>query len=90
MENLKEINMIEIENLKSLIKGRLLTKEDAKTALLILFGINNKTTIEFTNKELFKIYIDVMCRHNVAPEENEDFEIELAQKILDKLKNSVA
>jgi len=81
--------MKEIENINILVKGGLFTEEDGKNALLVLFSSPECNNITFTNKELFKIYVDVKCRLNFAPEENEDFEVKLAKNIIEKINNCV-
>jgi hypothetical protein len=81
--------MKEIDDINRLVKGELLTEQDAKTALLLLFGVSERNKLTFTDKELFKIYVDVKCRINFAPEENEEFEIELAKSITDKIESYV-
>lgn len=81
--------MKEIDDINRLVKGGLLTEQDAKIALLLLFGVSERNKLTFTDKELFKIYVDVKCRINFAPEENENFETELAKNITDKIKDYV-
>lgn len=79
----------ELEEISLLLKGELLTEEDANIAVRLLFKTDDDKQIVFTNKELFKIYVDVKCRINFAPEENEDFEIELSNSIINKIENGI-
>jgi hypothetical protein len=81
--------MKEMDDINRLVKGELLTEQDAKTALLLLFGVSERNELTFTDKELFKIYVDVKCRINYAPEENEEFETELTKSIIEKIENYV-
>lgn len=81
--------MKEIDDINRLVEGQLLTEQDAKIALLLLFGVSERNKLTFTDKELFKIYVDVKCRINIAPEENEEFETELAKSITEKIEDYV-
>lgn len=81
--------MKELEQINNFVEGGLLTKEDAEVALRLFFGVNRKHNLTFTDKELFKIYVDIKCRKNYAPEELEDFEVELANKITNKIENHI-
>ena len=81
--------MKELEDIGLLVKGGLLSKEDAKIAFAFLLDGDAEFEITFTNRELFKIFVDVKCRFNFAPEELEDFEIELANRIFKKLEKLI-
>lgn len=88
---IKELKIMkEIDDINRLIKGELLTEEDAKIALSLLFDVREHNKPTFTDKELFKIYVDVKCRINFAPEENEEYEIELAKSITKKIEDYVS
>ena len=79
--------MKELEDIGLLVKGGLLEEKDAKVTTTLLFGDAEEQPMGFTSRELFKIYVDVKCRFNFAPEELEDFEIELATSIINKIEN---
>jgi len=81
--------MKEIEDVNARVKGELLTKDDAVTAFTLLLEENDTKPIVFTQKELFKIFIDVKHGQNFAPEELEEWEIKTGEGILNKINNYV-
>jgi hypothetical protein len=81
--------MDELDAISACVKGGLLTKEDAKITTSLLFMITNSDKPVFSDEELFKIYFDVKCRSNSAPEENLEFEDKLSNSIIKKLESYV-
>ena len=69
-------------------KGELLNKPESRNAMhLCLFDGSN--TYDFTNEEIAQIYVVLRKQLNFAPEENEDWEVELINKICEQIEKNV-
>lgn len=77
-----------MDEISLLMKGGLLSESEGKTALKHLLYDENRI-MGFTNEEVTKIYIDVKSRMNFAPEENQEWENELSNSIINKIENSL-
>jgi len=77
-----------IDEISTLMKGELLSKEEGITALKLLSAVE-PLIYGFTNEEVTKIYVDVKARINFAPEENSDKEHMLVEGIIKKIENTL-